>query len=412
MTLLRPLHPSFRTRLGLLACLMSAGLLGGAAATASDTAAPGPASRGNPVGKPDRADRADRADHSAPSGRSGAAPRQSSGAAPGQPQPAAPAARAGAAAAAAQPAAVDPVDRLRERLAERLAGVRSNPSGSAVDLRVVNLPPAGSAVPAEALPRPAAAAAPAARPRSGSPGSAHGAGGAHGSRHGSTRGSVHWSYSGEVGPQAWGGLRPEFGLCAKGERQSPIDIREGIAVDLEPVQFRYQPSGFSVIDNGHTVQVNLAPGNTIEVGGRRFELLQFHFHRPSEERIDGRQFELSVHLVHRDTEGRLAVVAVLLGKGAAQSAVQTVWNNLPLEKHQDVKARATLDPAELLPQDRRYYTYMGSLTTPPCSEGVQWLVMRQPVSATPEQIDIFSRIYPMNARPVQNAAGRRILQSN
>jgi carbonic anhydrase len=92
--------------------------------------------------------------------------------------------------------------------------------------------------------------------------------------------------------------------------------------------------------------------------------------------------------------------------------VQTVWNNLPLEKHQDIKARATLDPNDLLPQDRRYYTYMGSLTTPPCSEGVQWLVMRQPVSATPEQIEIFSRMYPMNARPLQNAAGRRILQSN
>ncbi len=316
--------------------------------------------------------------------------------------------------AAAAAAAVDPVDRLRERLAERLAGVRKHPQGAGVDLQVVNLPPAGaspgSSTQGGDAVRRAAAAAPAPRVRAAAAGTALGAAAAGG--HGSTRGSVHWSYSGEVGPQAWGGLRPEFGLCAKGERQSPIDIREGIAVDLEPIQFRYQPSGFSVIDNGHTVQVNMAPGNSLEVGGRRFELLQFHFHRPSEERIDGRQFEMSVHLVHRDAEGRLAVVAVLLGKGAAQPAMQTVWNNLPLERHQDVKARTTLDPSELLPPDRRYYTYMGSLTTPPCSEGVQWLVMRQPVSATPEQIEIFSRIYPMNARPVQNAAGRRILQSN
>ncbi len=222
---------------------------------------------------------------------------------------------------------------------------------------------------------------------------------------------MHWSYSGDVGPQAWGGLRPEFSTCATGERQSPIDIREGIAVDLEPVSFRYQPSGFAVIDNGHTVQVNMAPGNSMEIGGKRYELLQFHFHRPSEERIDGRQFELSVHLVHKNSEGRLAVLAVLLGKGAAQPVVQTVWNNLPLEKNQEMRARAEIDPADLLPTDRRYYTYMGSLTTPPCTEGVQWVVMRQPVSATSEQINIFTRLYPMNARPVQSAAGRRILQS-
>jgi carbonic anhydrase len=183
-------------------------------------------------------------------------------------------------------------------------------------------------------------------------------------------------------------------------------------VDLEPIVFRYRAGDFSVIDNGHTVQANVAPGNYIELGGRRYELLQFHFHRPSEERIDGRQFEMSVHLVHKDPEGRLAVVAVLLGKGAAQPVVQTVWNNLPLERHQDVRARVQLDPSDLLPTDRRYYTYMGSLTTPPCTEGVQWVVLRTPVSATPEQIEIFSRLYPMNARPLQNAAGRRILQSN
>jgi len=316
--------------------------------------------------------------------------------------------------APASTASADPVQRLRERLADRLAGVRTNAAGNAVDLRVVSVPPAESAAAAAVLPRAAPAVPAERRParQATAAAAATSALAAAGGAHGSTRGSLHWSYSGVVGPQAWGGLRPEFKLCAKGERQSPIDIREGMAVDLEPIQFRYQPSAFSVIDNGHTVQVNVAPGNSIDVGGRRFELLQFHFHRPSEERIDGRQFELSVHLVHKDSEGRQAVVGVLLGKGAAQPVVQTVWNNLPLEKHQDIKARATLDPNDLLPQDRRYYTYMGSLTTPPCSEGVQWLVMRQPVSATPEQIEIFSRMYPMNARPLQNAAGRRILQSN
>jgi len=201
-------------------------------------------------------------------------------------------------------------------------------------------------------------------------------------------------------------------MCGNGQRQSPIDIREGIAVDLEPVQFNYQASAFTVVDNGHTVQVNLAQGNFIDIGGRRYELQQFHFHRPSEERIDGRHYDLSVHLVHKDSSGQLAVVGVLMGKGGTHAVLQTVWNNLPLEKHQEQRARVLLDPTQLLPPDRRYFTYMGSLTTPPCSEGVRWVVMRQAVAAAPEQIDIFSRLYPMNARPVQNASGRRILQSN
>jgi carbonic anhydrase len=222
----------------------------------------------------------------------------------------------------------------------------------------------------------------------------------------------HWSYSGETGPRAWGGLRPDFSTCSNGSRQSPIDIRDGIAVDLEPVQFDYRAGGFSVIDNGHTVQVNVEPGNSIIARGERYDLVQFHFHRPSEERIDGRIFDMVVHLVHRDAEGRLAVVAVLLERGSAQPIVQTVWNNLPLEKHEEAQARAVLDLNHLLPPDRGYYTYMGSLTTPPCTEGVLWMVMRQPVAVSLEQIEIFTRLYPMNARPVQQAAGRMIKQSN
>ncbi len=224
--------------------------------------------------------------------------------------------------------------------------------------------------------------------------------------------ATRWSYSGLGGPQVWGKLKPEFSQCAIGQRQSPIDIREGIALDLDPVHFDYQPSNFSVIDNGHTVQVNVAPGNSIEVNGKRYALQQFHFHRPSEERVNGRQFEMDAHLVHKDAEGRLAVVAVLLERGAAQPLLQTVWNNLPLEKHEEFPARSQIDLNQLLPADRRYYTYMGSLTTPPCSEGVLWVVMQQPVPMSAQQIDIFSRLYPMNARPIQQAAGRIIKQSN
>jgi carbonic anhydrase len=234
----------------------------------------------------------------------------------------------------------------------------------------------------------------------------------HASHAVATEHAGHWSYQGSSGPQAWGRLKPEFSQCAAGKRQSPIDIRDGVALDLEPVEFDYRPSTFSVIDNGHTVQVDVAPGNAIEVNGRRYALQQFHFHRPSEERIDGRQFEMDAHLVHKDAEGRLAVVAVLLERGAAQPLLQTVWNHLPLDKNDPVSARAQIDLAQLLPADRRYYTYMGSLTTPPCSEGVLWLVMQQPVPVSPRQIDAFARLYPMNARPLQQAAGRLIKQSN
>ena len=298
--------------------------------------------------------------------------------------------------------AADPLEAVRLRLAARLAGGKSvvaaepaAPQRLRVVARLPEMAPAGDPG-AATLAAPAGAAL-----RSNSA-----------ARLGRGSGSAHWSYEGAAGPQTWAALKPEFSLCSSGQRQSPIDIRGGLAVDLDPVRFEYQASRFTVFDNGHTVQVNLASSNAIEIGGKRFELQQFHFHRPAEERIDGRQFEMSVHLVHKDEQGRLAVVTVLLEKGPAQPVVQKIWNNLPLERHTESAARGPLELAELLPADRRYYTYMGSMTTPPCAEGVQWIVMRQPVTLTAEQIEIFARIYPMNARPLQAAAGRRIMQSN
>jgi carbonic anhydrase len=289
----------------------------------------------------------------------------------------------------------DPLEHLRQRLAERLTAARTSAAGGPYDLRV----------------SPKANKLNARGHEAGTKAGARGDAG-HGGARGGAAHAPHWDYAGGTGPEAWGGLKPEFALCKTGQRQSPIDIRGGLAVDLDPVQFDYQDSRFAVLDNGHTVQVELPPGNAIEVGGKRFELQQFHFHRPSEESIDGRRFEMSLHLVHKDAQGRLAVVALLFDPGPAHPVLQQVWNNLPLERHAAAPARAPLELSALLPADRRYYTYMGSLTTPPCSEGVQWIVMRQPVTLATEQIEIFSRLYPMNARPVQSAAGRRILQSN
>ena len=316
-------------------------------------------------------------------------PGRAGKAAPGEPGAAA------AAAASAPAAAFDPLEQLRQRLAGKLSGVKISEGGNPYDVKVV------------AKTDPSPAVSPSTKSATAKKAAVHGAA----SGHASGSAQAHWSYQGAAGPQTWGGLKPEFSTCAKGQRQSPIDIRGGLAVDLDPVKFNYQASPFAVIDNGHTVQANIATGNAIEMGGKRFELQQFHFHRPSEERIDGRQFEMSLHLVHKDEQGRLAVVAVLFDKGPAQPAVQRVWNSLPLEKGEELAARVPLELADLLPTDRRYFTYMGSLTTPPCSEGVQWVVMRQPMTMSPEQIELFARMYPMNARPVQQASGRRILQS-
>ncbi|RTL27739.1 MAG: carbonic anhydrase family protein, partial [Rhodocyclaceae bacterium] len=206
--------------------------------------------------------------------------------------------------------------------------------------------------------------------------------------------------------------KPEWQLCGSGERQSPIDIREGIKVDLEPIQFDYHPSNFRIVDNGHTIQVNLGQGNTMSVMGRVYDLVQFHFHRPSEERVNGRGFDMVVHLVHKDLDGRLAVVAVLLERGKANALIQTLWNNLPLEKDADYSPDGvSIDLNQFLPENRSYYTYMGSLTTPPCSEGVLWMVMKQPQPIAAEQIAIFSRLYPMNARPIQSVRSRLIKES-
>ncbi|MDD5250921.1 MAG: carbonic anhydrase family protein [Rhodocyclaceae bacterium] len=224
---------------------------------------------------------------------------------------------------------------------------------------------------------------------------------------------VHWSYDGEGAPANWSKLRPEFATCASGKRQSPIDIREGIKVDLEPIQFDYKLSRFSIIDNGHSIQVNVGEGSTMRIMERTFQLVQFHFHKPSEERINGRAYDMVVHFVHEDEAGRLAVVAVPLEKGSENPLIQAIWNNLPLDQDQEVAPSWVIDPNLLLPppERRAYYTYMGSLTTPPCTEDVLWMVFKQPVQVSPQQIGIFSRLYNNNARPVQPSNGRLIKEN-
>ncbi|WP_300454477.1 carbonic anhydrase family protein [Accumulibacter sp.] len=227
----------------------------------------------------------------------------------------------------------------------------------------------------------------------------------------SARGTPYWTYEGDSGPDNWSKLKPEYATCSSGKRQSPIDIRDGLRVDLEAIQFVYRPSQFRVVDNGHTVQVEVG-GSRISLLGKAYELLQFHFHRPSEERVNGKSFDMVAHLVHQAEDGRIAVLAVLFEKGLENPLIQTVWNNLPLEKNDYVTPPdLSIDVAQLLPENRSYYTYMGSLTTPPCTEGVLWLVLKQPQQISAEQLAIFGRLYRQNARPLQPSFGRIIKES-
>jgi len=222
----------------------------------------------------------------------------------------------------------------------------------------------------------------------------------------------HWGYTGHGGPKEWGGLDPAFATCKLGKHQSPIDIHGAKAADLPAIQFDYKPSPLKVIDNGHTIQVNYAPGSTIDVGGSKYELLQFHFHHPSEEKVNGKPHAMVAHLVHKNADGKLAVVAVLLDKGGSSEAIDAIWKNLPKEKEKEVAvANVTIDASKLLPAKRGYYAFEGSLTTPPCSEEVRWLVLKAPVKIGSEQVAAFGKLYPMNARPTQPLNGRSLQAS-
>jgi len=223
--------------------------------------------------------------------------------------------------------------------------------------------------------------------------------------------SIAWSYEGQGGAVNWGRLKPEYATCATGQRQSPIDLRDGIAVDLEPIQFAYSPASFRVVDSGRNLQVAIYGGG-FSLLGRNFDLIRIQFHHPAEVTIDGKTFDMDAQLVHKSEDGKLAIVTVLLEQGDENPLVQTVLNNLPLEKGGEVAPPGqSLDVNRVLPVNRRYFTFMGSLTTPPCTEDVLWLVLRQPQQISPEQLLIFQRLYKPNARPVQPGFGRIIKES-
>jgi carbonic anhydrase len=227
-------------------------------------------------------------------------------------------------------------------------------------------------------------------------------------------GEVHWAYEGENGPQAWGKLKPEFNVCALGKRQSPISIEDNNTLQgpAEPIRFNYTASSASVVNNGHTIQVDVQGDNSITVRGSNYRLLQFHFHTPSEEQVNYKRYPMVAHLVHKNAEGQLAVVAVLLDTGAENPLVEKVWTYMPLDAGDRVRMPAEmLNLNELLPADQRYYQFIGSLTTPPCTEGVLWMVLKSPMQISKNQFRMFTQLYSNNARPVQPTNGRTVREA-
>ena len=221
---------------------------------------------------------------------------------------------------------------------------------------------------------------------------------------------AHWSYSGKTGAKHWGAMEEGFKTCAIGKAQSPINIvaKQAEKGGLKPLELAYASSAGEIVNNGHTIQVNLANAGSLTLDGAAYRLLQFHFHSPSEEQINGKHFPLVAHFVHKSEAGQLAVVGVLFKVGKENAALKEVFANLPAKEGDKQALTANLDPAAVLPENRAYYGFMGSLTTPPCSEEVRWHVLKTPVEVSKAQLKAFTKLYKMNARPVQPLHGRKV----
>jgi carbonic anhydrase len=228
---------------------------------------------------------------------------------------------------------------------------------------------------------------------------------------------TRWSYEGAIGAEHWSDLDPDYAACSAGKQQSPVDIRDAKKTDLPALRFEYKSGPLKyLINNGYTIRVNYydAPGtgNFLMVGGKRYHLTQFHFHRPSEEYINGKPYDMVVHLMHESSDGTVAGIAVLLKTGGANSTIQKIWGHMPsTERKEEAIAGVEVNPAGLLPKKISYYTYMGSLTAPPCTEGVTWFVLKTPVDVSAEQINAFAKLYPHDVRPVQPRNGRVVKES-
>lgn len=222
--------------------------------------------------------------------------------------------------------------------------------------------------------------------------------------------AAHWTYEGSTGPEHWASIANENQTCESGKRQSPVDIRKPeSAEDPDPIKLNYGKVAGGFINNGHTLQVNFPKGNFANLAGHRYELAQMHFHAPSEHTIDGKHFDMEAHFVHKDEKGNLAVIGVLIEKAHTDHpALAKIWNELPHEVNATPIETESINPKELMPKDFAYYHYQGSLTTPPCSEGVEWYVLSSPVQLSEHQVEAFTKIVSHNSRPVQPLHARLV----
>ena len=216
--------------------------------------------------------------------------------------------------------------------------------------------------------------------------------------------AVHWDYAGDMGPENWG---DEFPTCGKGTKQAPLNITGPFEKSKDVLVVNYKEGPLKILNNGHTIQVNVEPGSTLKVNKDVYNLLQFHFHRPSEEQIDGKPMAMVAHFVHKNADGKLAVLGVLLNDGKDNAAIQTLWDNAPkAEGPEVVFDKIKFDPSSLVPAALTHYSYEGSLTTPPCTEGVNFYILKTPVDIGKKQVVEFP--FKRNARPVQPLNGRKI----
>ncbi|MDH4262475.1 MAG: carbonic anhydrase family protein [Spirochaetia bacterium] len=223
--------------------------------------------------------------------------------------------------------------------------------------------------------------------------------------------NAHWSYDGKTGPQYWGNLSQDYNLCKTGKTQSPIDIQNAESGNLKSIAFNYNSSSLKILNNGHTLQVNNERAGFITVENGKYELVQFHFHTPSENKINGKSFPLELHLVHKNSQGELTVIGVMFEEGVKNDIIEKIWNNAPESSDKAATIESvSINPLDILPENGSYYQFKGSLTTPPCSEGVNWYVLQTPAQLSKDQITKFTTFFGENARPVQPLNERKIFE--
>ncbi len=218
----------------------------------------------------------------------------------------------------------------------------------------------------------------------------------------------HWSYKGAHGPSHWGDINPEFGMCKTGQSQSPVNLVWTKPVPNGTLLLSYKPTHYSIIDNGHTIQVDFPAGLSSNIRGDRYELLQLHFHATSEHTISGKSFPAEIHFVHKNDKGQLAVIGVMVKEGEKNKFVDQLWGKIPSKKGQKLLDQMNpFNPADLMPKTKTYYNYTGSLTTPPCSEGVNWNVLNTPITMSQIQLAFFNTYYTKTNRPIQKLNARK-----